>query len=105
MKANLTVSLAIGLAIHVTKEVCDTADLDMHDGRTLGASAQLAAHNLRDLVCGMPKAERQMILSTVREYTRRYIHRYRYGSSARRALRSRIFACFRHARDLFPSHA
>ena len=97
MRANLTISLAIGLAIHVAKEVCETAEIDMAAGRTLGPSSELSAHNLRDLVCGMPKAERPMIKETVREYIRRYLRTHGHGRDNRHALRSRIFATLRHA--------
>lgn len=105
MKANLTISLAIGLAIHVAKDVCEAADLDVDAGRTLGPGSMLAAHNLRDLVCGMPKAERPMIKETVREYTRRYLRTHGHGRDDRHALRTRIFATLRHAESIASSHA
>ena len=105
MKANLTVSLAIGLAIHVAKEVCETAEIDMAAGRTLGPCSELASHNLRDLVCGIPRAERPLIMDTVREYTQRYLRTHGHGREHRRALRSRIFATLRHAESIASSHA
>ena len=97
MRANLTISLAIGLAIHVARELCENADIDVAAGRTLGPCSVLAAHNLRDLVCGMPKAARPMIRETVMEYTRRYLRTHGHGRDDRRALRTRIFATLRHA--------
>lgn len=106
MRANLTISLAIGLAIHVAKEVCETADLDVVAGRSLGAGAQLAARNLRDLVCGMPKGERALIIGTVREYTQHYLRsRFTHSVVTRRAARIRIFDAFRHAKSIAQSHA
>lgn len=105
MRANLTISLATGLAIHVASEICEAAERDVDAGKILGDLSQLAAINLRDLVCGMPKAERSLILSTVREYTQCYLRLNSFGRDDRNAVRRRIFAALRYAKSTTFSNA
>lgn len=93
MKANLTIPLAVALAVHLADDMCEAAHIDFRARRTFGPEAQLAAQNLRDLFRGIPRREHSLLSTTIREYLFCYLR----GCIDRKALRRRISVTIRNA--------